>query len=204
MAYFKNWSISKFGLFQKLAYFKNWLISKIVYLKKWPISKINLFQKFFKTLKFCIQLLNSNAESFQLNGKYEEQIRRYETDKQDLMVKLADIESVYAETKQHNTELIVKLQNSESKLDDVLTDIQPKEVKILELENVIKMQDKEITKRLEETKRLREENAALLQSRNCTEINKHLPSCDAIRYVFNYSIVPFPIIVAPISKIELF
>ena len=102
-------------------------------------------------------------------------------DKQELLIKLADIETVYDETKLHNTELIVKLQNSESKLEDILTDIQPKEVKILELENNIKMLDKELTKRLEETHRLREENQALLQSRNCTEINKHLPSCDAIR-----------------------
>jgi len=125
--------------------------------------------------------LNANAKSFQLNGKYEEQIRRYEMDKQELMVKLADIETVYAETKQHNTELIVKLENSDAKLADTLTDIQPKQVRILELENMIKTLNDELTKRLEETHRLREENEALLQSRNCTEINKHLPSCDAIR-----------------------
>ena len=35
--------------------------------------------------------------------------------KQELLIKLADIETVYDETKLHNTELIVKLQNKVAK-----------------------------------------------------------------------------------------
>ena len=63
-----------------------------------------------------IQLLNSNAEAFRLNGEYEAQIRRFEQDNQDLTMKAAEMEQIHTELTRHNAELQAELDHKSGKL----------------------------------------------------------------------------------------
>lgn len=62
-----------------------------------------------------IQLLNSNAEAFRLNGEYEAQIRRFEQDNQDLTMKAAEMEQIHTELTRHNAELQAELDHKSGK-----------------------------------------------------------------------------------------
>ena len=64
-----------------------------------------------------IQLLNSNAEAFRLNGEYEAQIRRFEQDNQDLTMKAAEMEQIHTELTRHNAELQAELDHKSGKKD---------------------------------------------------------------------------------------
>ena len=64
--------------------------------------------------------------------------------------------------------------------------IEPKEVELIKMKNIVKTLHDNLELKEKEVQKLNTDNKLLLQARNCTEINKHLPSCDAIRSV-NFS-----------------
>ena len=64
--------------------------------------------------------------------------------------------------------------------------IEPKEVELIKMKNIVKTLHDNLELKEKEVQKLSTDNTLLLQARNCTEINKHLPSCDAIRSV-NFS-----------------
>ena len=61
--------------------------------------------------------------------------------------------------------------------------IEPKEVELIKMKNIVKTLHDNLELKEKEVQKLNTDNKLLLQARNCTEINKHLPSCDAIRSV---------------------
>ena len=128
-----------------------------------------------------IQLLNRNAEAFEQNGQNKEMIRMLEMDLNEKSMRLEEAEHLRREKEIEATKCFTELEHTKNLLDERTKDSQPCQVKVLELESNLKMLNAELDNRLMTIQRLEAENAALLQSRNCTEINKHLPSCDAIR-----------------------
>ena len=128
-----------------------------------------------------IQLLNRNAEAFEQNGQNKEMIRMLEIDTNEKAMRLEEAETLLREKDMEATKCFAELEHTSRLLDERTKDTQPCQLKVLELESSLKMLNAELDKKLQAIQLLEAENAALLQSRNCTEINKHLPSCDAIR-----------------------
>ena len=66
-------------------------------------------------------------------------------------------------------------------MEEVQMNIEPKEVELIKMKNIVKTLHDNLELKEKEVQKLNTDNKLLLQARNCTEINKHLPSCDAIR-----------------------
>lgn len=143
------------------------------------ISRVEKLESELDSTRAVVNVLHQNVEAHERIGSYEERIHQFETNDVRLREELSIAEANLNDVEQINRELEFKLENTIGKLTDYENDGSKREVVNLQskLQTVFNELE-EITERLRFEKTI---NKELMGAKNCTEVNKALPSCDAIR-----------------------
>lgn len=144
-------------------------------------GRVGILETNLEEMRKLVNLLHENVEAHQKIGTFDERIRQYEQNDVQLREELSLSEAQLNEASQLNREYEFKLDDALSKLKVHQEESGPNNERIVVLESKLRSLHDELKETVTKLQAEKQINRDLWSVKNCTEVNKALPSCDAIR-----------------------